>query len=50
MKRFAHVAQQVEHGLGKTEVTGSIPVVGSSLTKQLSQQFKEVSAHGEEDI
>jgi hypothetical protein len=30
---FAHVAQAVEHFLGKEEVTGSIPVVssGSSL-------------------
>ena len=26
----AHVAQLVEHVLGKDEVTGSIPVVGSS--------------------
>ncbi len=25
----AHVAQSVEHILGKDEVTGSIPVVGS---------------------
>ena len=25
----AHVAQSVEHVLGKDEVTGSIPVVGS---------------------
>ena len=27
----AHVAQLVEHVLGKDEVTGSIPVVGSSF-------------------
>ena len=27
----AHVAQSVEHVLGKDEVTGSIPVVGSIL-------------------
>ncbi len=26
---FAHIAQSVEHFLGKEEVTGSIPVVGS---------------------
>ena len=26
----AHVAQSAEHVLGKDEVTGSIPVVGSS--------------------
>ncbi len=29
----AHVAQSVEHVLGKDEVTGSIPVVGSSETE-----------------
>jgi hypothetical protein len=28
---FAHVAQSVEHFLGKEEVMGSIPVVGSRL-------------------
>ena len=28
---FAHIAQSVEHFLGKEEVTGSNPVVGSSL-------------------
>ena len=27
----AHVAQSVEHFLGKEEVTGSIPVVGSII-------------------
>ena len=27
----AHVAQSVEHVLGKDEVTGSIPVVGSMI-------------------
>jgi hypothetical protein len=27
--KHAHVAQSVEHVLGKDEVTGSIPVVGS---------------------
>ena len=27
---MAHVAQEVEHFLGKEEVTGSSPVVGSS--------------------
>ena len=31
VRRYAHVAQLVEHVLGKDEVTGSIPVVGSSL-------------------
>ena len=29
----AHIAQEVEHFLGKEEVTGSIPVVGSRLEK-----------------
>ena len=31
----AHIAQLVEHILGKNEVTGSSPVVGSSLFKPL---------------
>ena len=30
IRQVAHVAQSVEHFLGKEEVTGSIPVVGSS--------------------
>ena len=30
---IAHVAQLVEHILGKDEVTGSIPVVGSGFQK-----------------
>ena len=29
----AHVAQSVEHVLGKDEVTGSIPVVGSRMMR-----------------
>jgi hypothetical protein len=29
-KRRAHVAQAVEHSLGKGEVTGSIPVMGTN--------------------
>ena len=32
--KVAHVAQSVEHVLGKDEVTGSIPVVGSILIKK----------------
>jgi hypothetical protein len=28
--RFAHMAQVVEHSLGKGEVTGSNPVVGTN--------------------
>ena len=30
MSNRAHVAQQVEHFLGKEEATGSSPVMGSS--------------------
>ena len=30
----AHIAQSVEHFLGKEEVTGSIPVVGSEIVSQ----------------
>ena len=30
---FAHVAQSVERVLGKDEVSGSIPLVGSSFPK-----------------
>ena len=29
---LAHIAQAVEHFLGKEEVTGSSPVMGSSIT------------------
>ena len=32
LQESAHVAQLVEHVLGKDEVTGSIPVVGSSFS------------------
>ena len=31
--RFAHVAQSVEHFLGKEEVAGSIPAVGFEMTQ-----------------
>ena len=30
---FAHLAQSVEHTLGKGEVAGSIPVVGTSFSE-----------------
>ena len=33
----AHVAQSVEHFLGKEEVMGSIPVVGSSLAAEFGE-------------
>jgi elongation factor Tu len=46
MRSIAHIAQSVEHFLGKEEVTGSIPVVGSSfnlfsLNILISSYFKE---------
>ncbi len=31
---FAHIAQSAEHFLGKEEVTGSIPVMGSRSSQQ----------------
>jgi hypothetical protein len=31
LKKVAHVAQLVEHVLGKDEVIGSNPIVGSSI-------------------
>ena len=37
---FAHIAQVVEHFLGKEEVTGSTPVVGSGSFHYLSYQSK----------
>ena len=37
----AHVAQLVEHVLGKDEVTGSIPVMGSSLSPRRGRQFRK---------
>jgi hypothetical protein len=37
----AHVAQLVEHVLGKDEVTGSIPVMGSSLSPRQGRQFQK---------
>ena len=35
VRTCAYVAQSVEHVLGKDEVTGSIPVVGSAMICQL---------------
>jgi hypothetical protein len=37
LNESAHVAQLVEHFLGKGEVTGSIPVAGSKKLKVLVQ-------------
>jgi hypothetical protein len=39
--KCAHVAQSVEHVLGKDEVTGSNPVVGSSL--RINEEFERKS-------
>merc|ERR1711916_142877 len=41
--RFAHVAQSVEHFLGKEEVTGSNPVMSSSLKDRLRPVFLSAS-------
>jgi large subunit ribosomal protein L33 len=38
-KEGAHVAQLVEHFLGKGEVTGSIPVAGSRLKRHSFRGF-----------
>ena len=48
----AHVAQLVEHVLGKDEVTGSIPVMGSSLSSRQERQLRKrslVSKTGQEN-
>ena len=43
----AHVAQLVEHVLGKDEVTGSIPVVGSrTRSADIEQTLKLNKEHG----
>jgi hypothetical protein len=36
---FAHIAQSAEHFLGKEEVTGSIPVMGSSIDGGFQRQL-----------
>ena len=38
LKYIAHVAQSVEHLLGKEEVVGSIPIVSTSFSKAKQQQ------------
>jgi hypothetical protein len=40
-RRAAHVAQLVEHVLGKDEVTGSIPVMGSRIEPGPAADNKE---------
>jgi|SwirhisoilCB2_FD_contig_123_73239_length_522_multi_5_in_1_out_0_2 hypothetical protein len=39
-QNFAHIAQSVEHFLGKEEVTGSIPVVSTTCGSPLSDKRK----------
>ena len=41
----AHIAQSVEHFLGKEEVTGSIPVVGSMEFAWLHRNGAENATH-----
>ena len=42
----AHIAQSVEHFLGKEEVTGSNPVVGSSTVAVRSQEsYSQLTTH-----
>ena len=40
-KGYAHIAQLVEHVLGKDEVIGSIPIVGSPFHRFCKKQ-KEI--------
>ncbi len=40
-RRAAHVAQLVEHVLGKDEVTGSIPVMGSRQAQDRQRIIKK---------
>ena len=42
----AHVAQAVEHVLGKDEVTGSSPVVGLRVSKE-GKKAKQILSAGE---
>lgn len=49
MAGFAHVAQSVEHFLGKEEVAGSIPAVGfetSASAHQSGARGKIENSHG----
>jgi hypothetical protein len=49
----AHVAQLVEHILGKDEVTGSIPVVGSTEKRDdspISRSITKEVSDGEEEV
>ena len=43
---FAHIAQSVEHFLGKEEVTGSNPVVGSSTeSARFTESDSQLTTH-----
>ena len=42
-EHYAHIAQAVEHSLGKGEVTGSIPVVGTSMCDQNQQNLMDLN-------
>ena len=42
---LAHVAQLVEHVLGKDEVTGSIPVMGSSRAQRKFATTNQTTKH-----
>jgi hypothetical protein len=42
---IAHVAQLVEHVLGKDEVTGSIPVMGSSRAQRTFATTNQTTKH-----
>ena len=43
-RRAAHVAQLVEHVLGKDEVTGSIPVMGSRTSPGTTVKLKKIES------
>ncbi len=49
---FAHVAQSVEHFLGKEEVIGSNPIVGSRESKKMAMlsEKKEGLSHVEAEV
>ena len=49
---FAHVAQSVEHFLGKEEVIGSNPIVGSRESKKMTMllEKKEGLSHVEAEV
>ncbi len=46
IKKYAHVAQSVEHVLGKDGVTGSSPVVGSIFYRKLFSERRKTNGEG----